>query len=235
MPLCYALFCDKDSQYAAYVKPYRISTACTFRCKSKTLKIYTLNSSDFISWHGGMYVQNTIILKIQSHFSFKALQLYNYTNPKYITQCWQVVRSGPVDSSVVTVAGAGELLLGPLLLTHGGQQSLLGPHLLRPPLSLGQALQGRGLQGLPPGIRSGWREANIESVSSTSDTIAHPDIFSLKVSLTSVSRHLSSLSCSFFSISLAVRLGRPGSGPGVMAGLSWVLASSSTTCTIVWL
>ena len=126
-----------------------------------------------------MYVQNTIILKIQSHFSFKALQLYNYTNPKYITQCWQVVRStdcGPMDSSVVTVAGAGELLLGPLLLTHGGQQSLLGPHLLRPPLSLGQALQGRGLQGLPPDIRSGWREANIESVSSLSDPIAEPDI-----------------------------------------------------------
>ena len=80
-----------------------------------------------------------------------------------------------MDSSVVTVAGAGELLLG-LLLTHGGQQSLLGPHLLRPPLSLGQALQGRGLQGLPPDIRSGWREANIESVSSLSDPIAHPDI-----------------------------------------------------------
>ena len=80
-----------------------------------------------------------------------------------------------MDSSVVTVAGAGELLLG-LLLTHGGQLSLLGPHLLRPPLSLGQALQGGGLQGLPPDIRSGWREANIESVSSISDTIAEPDI-----------------------------------------------------------
>ena len=53
---------------------------------------------------------------------------------------------------MVTVAGAGaELLLG-LLLTHGRQESLLGPHLLRPPLSLGQALQGRGLQGLPPDI-----------------------------------------------------------------------------------
>ena len=47
-------------------------------------------------------------------------------------------------------AGA-ELLLG-LLLTHGRQESLLGPHLLRPPLSLRQALQGRGLQGLPPDI-----------------------------------------------------------------------------------
>ena len=120
------------------------------------------------------------LFKRYNHVFRSKLYIYLSTlHTRYITQCWQVVRStecGPVDSSVVTVAGAGELLLGPLLLTHGGQQSLLGPHLLRPPLSLGQALQGRGLQGLPPDIRSGWRETNIESVSSTSDTIAEPDI-----------------------------------------------------------
>ena len=99
--------------------------------------------------------KDTITFFVQSATYYLSTLHYLRLRTRYITQCWQVVRStecGPVDSSVVTVAGAGaELLLG-LLLTHGRQESLLGPHLLRPPLSLGQALQGRGLQGLPPDI-----------------------------------------------------------------------------------